>query len=82
MVYLKSILAGLTAVIGAMILAVIGFIVSGLWMSQRHPNGVGARAVSYDISVLAFPLVMIVGLIFATGFWWEFRRARRGARST
>lgn len=82
MVYLKSIFAGLIAVLGAMLLAVIGFIVWGLWMSQRHPNGVGASTVSYDIKVVAFPVVIIVGLIFAAGFWWQFRRAKRAERWT
>lgn len=77
MVYLKSIFAGLIAVLGAMVLAVIGFIVWSEWLSQRHPNGVGASALSYDITVVAFPLVIIVGLIFAAGFWWQFRRAKQ-----
>jgi hypothetical protein len=49
MVYLKSIVAGLIAVIGTLVLSVIGFIVWGLWMSQRYPNAAGASAVSYDI---------------------------------
>ena len=82
MVYLKSIVAGLIAVIGTLVLAVIGFIVWGLWMSQRYPNGAGASAVSYDIRALVIPLVIIVGLIFASGFWWQFRRAKRAERTS
>lgn len=76
MVFLKSILAGLIAVIGTLFLAVIGFVVWGLSRSQRHPDGVGASTVSYDIRVIVIPLVSIVGLIFAAGFWWQFRRAK------
>ena len=82
MVYLKSIVAGLIAVIGTLVVAVIGFIVWGLWMSQRHPNGAGLSAVSYDIRALVIPLVIIVGLIFASGFWWQFRRAKRAERTS
>ena len=82
MVYLKSIVTGLIAVIGTLVLAVIGFIVWGLWMSQRYPNGTGASAVSYDIRALVIPLVIIVGLIFASGFWWQFRRAKGAERTS
>jgi uncharacterized protein YneF (UPF0154 family) len=82
MVYLKSIVAGLITVIGTLVLAVIGFLIWGFWMSQRHPNGAGASTVSYNIRVLVIPLVIIVGLIFASGFWWQFRRAKRAERTS
>ena len=77
MVYLKSILAGLVAVIGTMVLAVIGFVVLGWWTSQRHSKAAGEGVVAYDIRVLVMPVAIIVGLIFVAGFWWEFRRATR-----
>ena len=77
MVVLKGILAGLVAVIGVLVLAVIGFVARGLWMSQQHFNDTGVGAVAYDIRVLMMPVVAIVGLMFAVGFWWEYRRARR-----
>ena len=71
MIYLKSILAGIAAVIVSVILCVAGFALMMFALSRRSGSG-GIGAVSVSIG----PIVLILAiLIFAAGFWWELQRA-------
>jgi len=83
MIYLKSIIAGVGAVVLTVLLATLGFVVWGWWwVSQRASSAAGVGAVSYDVNSpwIGIPIVMVVMAAFAVGFSWEFRRATRASR--
>lgn len=72
MVYVKSILAGIVAlIIAAMIIAAMSALV--LFAESRRSGSTGIGAVSIAISDKIVWLGAL--LIFAAAFWWEFRRA-------
>jgi hypothetical protein len=81
MIYLKSALAGLltagAATIVLPILVVIGIV---LYSAIRtSPKGAVEGSVGWDPISLVHPSLPIVTLIvvcFASGFFWEFRRLR------
>ena len=79
MVYLKSILAGLAAVVGVVLMGVLSLVGWAWWMTQRvaQPEGPGAVAYEVNSAWIIFPAPIIAGAVFAIGFWWEFRRAKR-----
>jgi hypothetical protein len=75
MIYIKSILAGIAAIAAMQILVeVISFLaimqLGGYWAWEFSLLGLGTR-------VGALPTI----LIFAAGFYWEFRRVSRRQRS-
>jgi hypothetical protein len=74
MVYARSLVAGIAAVLMASVLAILG---GGLYMyigSRSIEDG----AIGWDPTSLKRPLIWIVAvLIFAAGFLWEFRRGGR-----
>jgi hypothetical protein len=78
MIYTTSMLAGLLAVLVACIslpvLAVVGLIV----YSMIHPPQEGEGAVGWDPVSLVhqqpLPILALIVLVFAAGFFWEFRR--------
>jgi hypothetical protein len=73
MIYLKSLLAGLCAVVLSAILYVLALVAWMLSYTFAESSG-RVGAVSFGIG----PTQWIVGaLIFAAGFWWEFRRESR-----
>jgi hypothetical protein len=74
MIYVKSILAGIAAVLLVVVLFVVAVFVIPLLLQFRTGSG-GIGAVSGGLSTLA--LLAIVALAFAGGFYWEFRRASR-----
>jgi hypothetical protein len=77
LVYLKSVLAGLAALAVSAIL-VVGVLALALFAVSRRSGSVGIGAVSVGISDGLLWLFGLGGvLIFAAGFWWEFRRASR-----
>jgi hypothetical protein len=80
MVYLKSFLAGVVALVLVLFLCIVGFIGWGFWISHRSSNHGPGGTVSYDVSRIGIPLLMVAGLIFLAGFYWEFRRATRDNR--
>lgn len=82
MVYLKSFLAGVAALLAVLLLTAVGFIVWGWWISHRAANEGGVGAVGYDVSSpwIGIPVLTVIGLIFSAGFYWEFRRAKRANR--
>ena len=82
MVYLKSFLVGVAALVLVLFLSIVGFIVWGLWISPRPSNQGSVGTVSYDVSSpwIGIPLLIVVALIFLAGFSWEFRRATRAKR--
>ena len=77
MVLLKSLLAGIAAVVLAAIALLVAVVIY-LW-TQRPPNtGTDIVQVGWDPVSLAKPATLLVVLgIFAVGFFWEFFRATR-----
>jgi hypothetical protein len=80
MVYLKSFFAGVVALVLVLILCIVGFIGWGSWISATSSNQGSLGLVSYDVSRIGIPLLIVAALIFLAGFYWEFRRATRGNR--
>ena len=75
MIYVKSILVGIAALMVSSILFVIVLAVI-LFAPWRRPESGGIGAVSIGIGPVSWIALWIVAvLIFAAGFWWEFRRA-------
>lgn len=71
MVYLKSVLVGLVA----MLLALIGFVAVVMFWATRGVQGAVSVDVIYLVGSPLLWLIVVGG--FAAGFWWEFRRASR-----
>jgi cbb3-type cytochrome oxidase subunit 3 len=82
MVYLKSFLAGVGALVLVLFLCIVGFIGWGFWISHRSSNQVNEGVIAYDVGRpwIGIPLLIVAGLIFLAGFYWEFRRAKRADR--
>jgi hypothetical protein len=78
MVYVKSILAGLAALV---VSAVVIPIVASMAPTVRYRRG-GYPGIGFDPSLLAhWPVAWVVGaVIFGAGFYWEFQRASKGSR--
>jgi len=78
MIYIKSLLAGLLAVLIACIslpvLVVIGlFVYSMIHQSQEGEGAVGWDPISL-VHQQPLPVVAFTILVFASGFFWKFRR--------
>jgi hypothetical protein len=74
MIYLKSFLTGLAALIATVLIAVVIFGVK-LWMSSDGGMGVGA------IAGPGWPVLVVSVLAFAAGFFWQYLRLSHKARS-
>jgi hypothetical protein len=76
MVYVKSVLAGVAALLVAS--ALYFYIYYAFFIRpelQKMPPGTG---VGFDIRVFDLPLFSLIALLaFAIGFYWEYRRASR-----
>jgi hypothetical protein len=78
MVLLKSILAGLVAVLAVVLLTVVGFAAWDWWVAHRleQAQGEGIGAI-VGVNTPWIPVPIIAAVVFVAGFWWEFRRAKR-----
>ncbi len=81
MIYLKSALAGLLAVVAATIVLPILVVIGIVLYSAIRTSLEGAveRSVGWDPISLVHPSLPIVTLIvvgFGSGFFWKFRRLR------
>jgi len=78
MIYLKSVMAGLLAVVAASITLSIVGIIGIILYDVIHPppegTSVGWDPISLWIQRPPLPMVAIIVLLFASGFFWEFRR--------
>jgi hypothetical protein len=71
--FLKSVLAGILAVIGAIAVAALGAAVYLWWLAHKYPDSFGLGYVGFAVSPI---FLCVLVLIFAAGFWWQWRRAR------
>jgi hypothetical protein len=71
MIYVKSVLAGVAALVVALILF---FYLYGVFFIPKAPPGI---VVLCDVSgFITHPVFLLILLLaFAIGFYWEFRRA-------
>jgi hypothetical protein len=76
MIYVKSILAGLAAVVGTIICIILAIVAIYWWQSVSVASGgVGFGVFAGgSIRVAATVVSMVALLIFTVGFRWEFRR--------
>jgi hypothetical protein len=80
MIWIKSFLAGVAAVLAAFVVVILALFVFPFFLMMSRAGSGGIGAVSAGVSQLA--VVVGVPLVFAGGFYWQFRRAsRRGKRS-
>jgi hypothetical protein len=72
-IYLKSILVGIGALILSTLLAIAAVVLVAFVSSQR--SGSGGFGAVFTFWFTIGPIVLIsAALIFAAGFWWEWRR--------
>ena len=74
MIYLKSVLAGISAVVLFVVVLLLGFRIA-LFVMARQSGSAGIGGVFGSISALL--ILALASLIFVAGFYWEFRRALR-----
>ena len=70
MIYLKSVLMGVAALVASLILFVAISVLPVL--AGWRNSGSGGFGFAIDIGPIFW---IVAALIFAAGFWWEFRRA-------
>ena len=77
MILLKSILAGLIAVIVAAIVLPVGVAYYLTWRIQRDKPG-PEIAIGFDpVSAASSPVSWIItAIVFSLGFYWEYRRLK------
>jgi hypothetical protein len=69
--FVKSVLAGIAAVIG--VFAIVALVMAG-YLAHKFSDSWGG-AVGVDVRLL-WPIPGVALVVFAAGFWWEYRRAR------
>jgi hypothetical protein len=75
MIYLKSVLVGIVAVISAFVVFFVG---SVIYLRITTSKEQGDAAIGWDpVSVVRPGPVLVVLAVFVAGFLWEFRRASR-----
>ena len=73
MIYVKSVLAGVAALLGASVLYF--YIYYAVVIRPTLPKEFHGM-VGFDVRVFNLPLLCLIALLaFALGFFWEFRRA-------
>ena len=76
MVYVKSLLAGIAALLIASVLYF--YIYYAVLIRPTLPKVPPGTAVGLDVRVFNLPFFSLIALLaFAIGFYWEFRRAAR-----
>ncbi|HSK43655.1 MAG TPA: hypothetical protein VLA83_07190 [Candidatus Binatia bacterium] len=72
-IYLKSAVAGLIAVMVALVAAVGAAIVSVIVMSRRasEDTSIGWDPVAFARDPVPW---VVMSLVFVVGFWWKYRR--------
>ena len=79
MIYVKSLLVGLLAVLGATFLLLVAAVAGIVAYNAIHPPS-GEEQIGWDPISLTRqnPIVwLIVALIFCAGFFWEYKRLAR-----
>lgn len=73
MIYLKSILVGMAAVF---LFAIIWLVAFSLWASRGLPPDTHVGVDVISLAKQSKPQVIML-LVFAAGFYWEFRRGSK-----
>jgi hypothetical protein len=79
MIYLKSVLMGIAALIVALIVYV-AISVLPLVAQWRNSGSGGIGIVSANVAI-GLVLWIVTALIFAGGFWWQFRKGGQTTKS-
>ena len=79
MIYLKSVLMGMAALIASLILYVaISVLPLVAQWRDSGSGGIGIVSTNFTIGAVFW---IVAALIFAAGFWWEFRRGGQTTKS-
>lgn len=81
MIYLKSFLAGIAALLISALLVPVGWILAQILFYMLYkPEGMFRGEVGWDVvSIMRNSVIpwLIILVVFSAGFCWEFRRASR-----
>jgi hypothetical protein len=80
MVFLKSILAGVVALVVGLLVAVGSFVVWGWWVTHRFSKEGGGIFAATFASGSPWMLLIVAVMVFLAGFYWEFRRVTTSNR--
>ena len=73
MIYVKSVLAGVGALLAA---SVLYLCIYAFWFLTRQSKAPPGMGVVVSVRFIFGPLFLLIALLaFAIGFYWEFRRA-------
>jgi hypothetical protein len=72
----KCVLAGVAAVIGALILLALVIAVYLLLLQLEFRNSGGGVGTSFTPIWHLWPVLLLLAAVFAAGFWWQWRRMR------
>lgn len=73
MIYVKSVLAGIAAMIAAALVIALYLLWRMYKLVMSVPDNWGGYV---DLHWHTWPVFCTVLLVFAAGFWWQYRRAR------
>jgi hypothetical protein len=76
MIYVKSLLAGLAAVVLAAVLLVAGFFFAPVvtqWFDSSNSGGIGANIIGFSIR----PLIAGAAVIFTIAAAWTFKKSSK-----
>ncbi|MGH9433471.1 MAG: hypothetical protein ACRD3T_18220 [Terriglobia bacterium] len=73
MIIIKSILAGLVALVVVALLLIIGVLIAGILTATRGPT-IGIDPVSIMRSFPGYWVMPII--VFSLGFFWEYKRVK------
>ena len=74
MIHIKSILAGVLAVLGTLLLHYLTVLARNYWLLWRSNAYMGF---DYGLAFRSAMFWLVVTLVFAAGYVWEFRRLSR-----
>ena len=78
MIYLRSVLAGIVAVLAVCLVIVVLFVVLPLALMVMRSASTGSGGIgAVSTGLVDTPILLLVPLAFAGGFYWEFRRASK-----
>jgi hypothetical protein len=75
-IYVRSVLAGIVAVLAVCVIRV-GFVVLPLAFMMMRSAATGSGGIGAVSTGVVEPLILLVPLAFAGGFYWDFRRASK-----
>jgi hypothetical protein len=74
--FVKSLLAGVVAVMGALLFIALVIAVYLLLLQLAIRDSHGGVGMSFVPGWHLWPVLLLLAAVFAAGFWWQWRRMR------